>query len=191
MLFKQKHLDGIKEGKVSLAFRKWKSTPLKKGSLLKTSVGIVEITDIAIINQPHINEIDAQKAGFINLESLLKSIYSEDAGKIYKIHVRFLKEDKASKPKEKSSLSQGEIDMLKAKLLQMDKYARHGFWTKDILTSIKDNPKLSLTQLSEKTGKTKEWLNLNIRKLKNLGLTVSLDPGFDLSPTGKLLMEQL
>ena len=59
MLFKQKHLEGIKAGTVTLAFRKWKSTQLKRGSLLKTDVGIVEITDIAIINEPHINEIDA------------------------------------------------------------------------------------------------------------------------------------
>ena len=191
MLFKQKHLEGIKAGTVTLAFRKWKSTQLKRGSLLKTDVGIVEITDIAIINEPHINEIDAQKAGFINLESLMKSIYSAEIGKIYKIHVRFLKETQAKKIKEKISLSQSEIDSYKAKLLQMDKYARNGFWTKDILTSIKDNPKLSATQLSLKTGKTKEWLTQSIRKLKNIGLTVSLDPGYDLTPTGKLLMEHL
>ena len=102
-----------------------------------------------------------------------------------------LKETQTKKIKEKVSLSQSEIDSYKAKLLQMDKYARNGLWTKDILTSIKDNPKLSATQLSLKTGKTKEWLTQSIRKLKNIGLTVSLDPGYDLTPTGKLLMEHL
>jgi len=191
MLFKQKQLEGIRSGKVTLAFRKWKSTELKKGSLLKTSIGLVEITDLAIINEPHINAIDAEKSGFLNLESLLHSIHTNDTGRIYKIHVRYYGEDPRLKLSNKSTLGQGEINALKAKLLQLDKYSRNGFWTKDILTAIEKYPKNSAAELSVKTGKTKEWLKLNVRKLKNLGLTISHDPGYELSPTGKLLMPHL
>lgn len=191
MLFKQKQLEGIRSGKVNLAFRKWKSTVLKKGSLLKTAIGIVEITDIAVINEPHINEIDAQKAGFTDLESLLRSIHVNEIGRIYKIHVRYYGEDPRLKLRDKKSMGQGEINNLLSKLSQMDKYSRNGFWTKDILIAINDNPRMSAAQLSEITGRSKEWLKLNIRKLKNLGLTISHDPGYEISPTGKLLIPSL
>lgn len=43
MLFKLKQLQGIKEEKISLAFRKWSKARVKKGSLLKTAVGQIEV----------------------------------------------------------------------------------------------------------------------------------------------------
>ena len=191
MLFKQKHLEGIKAGTVSLAFRRWKRTDLKKGSLIKTSLITVEITDIATIREAHINDIDAKKAGFISLDSLLKSLHSEEDLKIYKMHVRHYKELAKPKPVEKSSLSNTDIKNLKARLTQFDNYSRNGAWTKDLLTTLHDNPSSTSTELSLKTGKTKEWLQLNIRKLKNLGLTVNNDPGYALTKIGNLLMEHL
>ena len=191
MLFKQRQLEGIRTGKVTLAFRKWKSTELKRGSQLKTSIGLVEITDIAIINEPHINEIDAEKAGFPSLEALMHSVHVNKEGRIYKIHVRYFGEDPRVRLRSKTKLGQGEISALKAKLLQLDKYSRNGFWTRDILLAIEENPKLRAADLATKTGKTKEWLKLNIRKLKNLGLTVSHDPGYELSDTGRLFIENI
>ncbi len=191
MLFKQKHLEGIKAGKVTLAFRRWKRTDLKKGSLIKTAVGTIEITDIATIKETHINDIDAKKAGFINLDSLLKSLHSEEEARIFKMHIRNYIELARPKATEKSSLSKGDINKLKAKLTQFDKYSRSGAWTNNILKTLHENPKATSTELSLKTGKTREWLQLNIRKLKNLGLTVNHDPGYELTKIGKMLMEHL
>ena len=54
MLFKQIHLTGIKSGEISLAFRKWKRPSVKKGSLLKTAVGQIEIVDIAKVKSENI-----------------------------------------------------------------------------------------------------------------------------------------
>ena len=161
MLFKQKHLDGIKAGTVTLAFRRWKRTDLKKGSLIKTTIGMVEITDIATNKEPHTNDIDAKKAGFINLDSLVKSLHSEEEAKIYKMHVRYYIELAKKKAPEKTSLSMGDINKLKAKLTQFDKYSRSGAWTTNILKTLHENPKATSTELTLKTGKTKEWLQLN------------------------------
>ena len=41
------------------------------------------------------------------------------------------------------------------------------------------------------TGFEKEWLKLNIRKLKNLGLTISHNVGYRLSPLGEHFIEEL
>lgn len=40
------------------------------------------------------------------------------------------------------------------------------------------------------TGFEKIWLKLNIRKLKNLGLTISHEIGYELSPLGKLYLKK-
>lgn len=38
------------------------------------------------------------------------------------------------------------------------------------------------------TKKEKEWLKLNVRKLKGLGLTISHEPGYSLSPRGEVYL---
>jgi Mn-dependent DtxR family transcriptional regulator len=39
--------------------------------------------------------------------------------------------------------------------------------------------------LAAKAGVEKEWLKINVRKLKNLGLTISHQSGYELSPRGQ------
>lgn len=56
MLFKQKHLHGIKAGDISLAFRKWKKPLVNKGMLLKTSVGQIEILLNLIVKKIQFND---------------------------------------------------------------------------------------------------------------------------------------
>jgi hypothetical protein len=70
MLFKVKKLQEIKDGKVSLAFRKWAKARVKKGSLLKTAVGLIEVVEISEIQLDSISEQDAQAAGYKKLEEL-------------------------------------------------------------------------------------------------------------------------
>ena len=40
-------------------------------------------------------------------------------------------------------------------------------------------------------GKEKQWFKLNVRKLKNLGLTESKSTGYTISPRGKAFLENL
>lgn len=39
-------------------------------------------------------------------------------------------------------------------------------------------------------GVDKEWFKLNVRKLKNLGLTESLETGYRISPRGRALLKR-
>ncbi|WP_294276703.1 hypothetical protein [uncultured Chryseobacterium sp.] len=41
------------------------------------------------------------------------------------------------------------------------------------------------------TGFEKEWLKLNIRKLKNMGLTISHTVGYEISPLGSEYLKKL
>ncbi len=57
--------------------------------------------------------------------------------------------------------------------------------------TLEKHPHLPAARLAEKTGLEKDWLKQNVRKLKNLGLTVSHHPGYTLSPRGRALLEKL
>lgn len=191
MLFKSEHLNQIKTGEISLAFRKWKRPSVKKGTLMNTSIGQVQILDITKIDISSITEKDALKSGFNDLNALIAVLNSRDGGQIYKVEVSYSNPDPRIELRNDSEITQTDFDKIKAKLNRLDKYSRSGNWTLHILGAIMENPKLSAGQLAEKTGKEKEWLKTNIRKLKNIGLTVSHNPGYTISPRGKIFMEKL
>ena len=188
MLFKQIHLEGIREGKVTLAYRRWKKVSAKTGSLIKTAVGLVEIQSINVIRAEEISESDARKAGFSSLDDLMKMLLQYPEGDFYKIKVRYHAADPRIELREQSKLNNEAYLELKTKLQRLDHYSSTGPWTMAILAAIKANPKLRAADLALKTGYEKDWLKLNIRKLKNLGLTISHHPGYELSPFGLLFL---
>ncbi len=58
-MFKAIHLDGIKSGKITLAFRKWQKASVKTGTLLHTAIGLVEIRKIEPVDERDITDNDA------------------------------------------------------------------------------------------------------------------------------------
>ncbi len=191
MLFKEVHLQGIKSGKITLAFRKWQKASVKYGSLIHTSVGLIEIGNIETVNETDITEQEAIQAGFTDKEQLLKSFTHNSTGTIFKIAVRYHSGDPRIKLREQTELSEQEFADLKKKLERLDNYSKQGHWTNKVLLTIKDNPNLHAIGIAELTGFEKEWLKLNIRKLKNLGLTISYNVGYELSPLGKECLNKL
>ena len=191
MLFKQIHLKGIKKGAVSLAFRKWKTPRVRKGSIIKTAVGQIEIQDISEIELENISPQDALNAGHENLSELTNLLNSRKEGNLYKIWIKYHSPDPRIELRNQTELAPEEIEKIKSKLGRFDKYSKEGNWTLQVLKAIKENPKLKALELAKKTGRQKDWLKLNIRKLKNLGLTISHQQGYTLSPRGKIVLEQL
>ncbi|WP_194775718.1 hypothetical protein [Pararhodonellum marinum] len=161
MLFKQVHLQGIRSGDISLAFRKWDKASVNQGTLLKTAIGLVEIFSIATIEEDLITEVDVLRAGFENKEQLLKSLRDDDKGNIYRIEVRYHSEDPRIELRDQK-LTDERYETLKEKLIRLDKYSKQGNWTQKILLTIKDNPHLHAIGITNLTGFQKEWLKINI-----------------------------
>ncbi|SEW51423.1 ASCH domain-containing protein [Chitinophaga arvensicola] len=188
MLFKQDHLEGIVAGKVSLAFRKWKQPAVKEGSLINTSVGVIEITEIIPWHVQQLSEEAAIAAGYKNLSALQQVLSKISAGTLYKIRVRYYAADPRIELREQTSLTAADRDALLEKLKRLDQYSQQGDWTREVLNAIQQYPHSKAILLAGKLGREKEWLKLNIRKLKNLGLTISHTEGYSLSPLGTLLL---
>ena len=191
MLFKDIHLKGIKAGKINLAFRRWQKASVRVGTLLHTSVGLIKIDDISEVDESHISETDAINSGFSNKKELLNSLRRNNSGTVFKIKISYYSEDPRIELREQTKLTNAHISTLKSKLERLDKFSKQGAWTEKVLLIIRDNPHLKAIEISKQTGFEKEWLKLNIRKLKNLGLTISHTEGYELSPLGKALVEKL
>ncbi len=73
----------------------------------------------------------------------------------------------------------------------MDSLHKQGPWTDEVLLCIKDNPKVRAAELALKLNMEKQWLKINIRKLKNMGLTISHEVGYSVSPRGQTYLNKL
>ncbi len=124
------------------------------------------------------------------MDELVKELQSR-TGTIYRIELEYVGADPRIKLRNTNKLSKDELAELAKNLVDLDAASKIGPWTKKILTAIQRHPKLSAGELAEKVGYEKDWLKLNIRKLKNLGLTISHHPGYEISPRGMAVLKRL
>jgi hypothetical protein len=73
----------------------------------------------------------------------------------------------------------------------MDSSSSHGPWTGAVLALIADRPGIVSTALAEAMGSERQDFKLHVRRLKELGLTLSLDVGYRLSPRGESYLNHL
>lgn len=190
MLFKQKHLEAIKSGKITLAFRRWKKLVVKPGSLIKTSVGVIRITTVEEINVSQISDTEAVSAGLRDASTLIGLLGKQDEGQVYRMGVLFDSEDPRIELRETVELEEVEFAQIQKELLNLDKNSKTGKWTGKVLEAIKANPRLKAADLAVLVKREKEWLKLNVRKLKGLGLTISHEPGYSISPRGEAYLDK-
>lgn len=192
MLIKNIVLDEIKTGKISLLFRRWKRPGVKAGGTQMTQRGVLAIDSVDIVTQRKITNADAAAAGFGSKRELLDQLTERDEPTdIYRIAVRFAGEDPRKELREQTQLSSAEIADIIARLRILDAGSKRGNWTQMYLQMIHDQPNIYAAILAEQIGldipRFKPW----VRKLKALGLTESLRPGYRLSPRGQVVLEAM
>ena len=192
MLIKNIVLDKIKAGKISLLFRRWKRPGVKAGGTQMTQRGVLAIDSVDIVTQRKITNADAAAAGFGSKRELLDQLTERDEPTdIYRIAVRFAGEDPRKELREQTQLSSAEIADIIARLRILDAGSKRGNWTQMYLQMIHDQPNIYAAILAEQIGldipRFKPW----VRKLKALGLTESLRPGYRLSPRGQVVLEAM
>jgi Mn-dependent DtxR family transcriptional regulator len=75
--------------------------------------------------------------------------------------------------------------------VRLDAASRHGSWTKSVLRLIRDRPGVRAADLARKLGRERLAFKRDVRKLKELGLTESLEVGYRLSPRGRAVLDRL
>lgn len=190
MLIKTEVLRNIQAGSVDLAFRRWKRRTVKSGTRLHTAVGLIEIHSIVECDPDGITEEDARRAGHASRDELI-GVLSKGIGTVYRIELGYAGADPRLELREHLPGDEAELREISARLERLDRSSRRGEWTRELLRLIDINPLVPAATLSEVSGLQKEWLKTNVRKLKNLGLTVSHHPGYELSPRGRVVLRYL
>jgi len=175
MLLKVAHLEAIRRGEVSLVFRRWKRPSVKTGGTLNTAVGQLAIDEVTEIDPVAITDADARSAGHASAEVLCADLAGE--GTVYRVSVRFLGADPRAALRQDTDLT-GVLDMLK----RLD--ARSP-WTARVLDLIAEYPERRAGDLAAMLEMETQAFKLDVRKLKALGLTESLEVGYRLSPRGQ------
>ncbi len=190
MLIKNKILDEIKAGNISVIFRRWKRAGVKAGGTQMTQRGVLGIDSVKVVTEKQITEKDARAAGFASKKELLADLYDRDED-IYRIGVHWVGEDPRKALRSNDKLSANEIDEIIEKLKKLDQNSQRGNWTEAYLQMIRDQPNTHAQILAESIGLTIPTFKPWVRKLKALGLTESLRPGYRLSPRGERVLEAL
>lgn len=175
MLFRPQDLDGIAAGTVTLAFRRWDKPRVKVGSTQKTRAGVVEFTSCEPVDA--ISEDDARAAGFASPDEVEARM--RKTGRVYRVGLRL------AGPDPRVALRETPPD--DAVFAALERYP----WARDYLTAIAERPAVRAPDLAESFGRETAPFKRDVRKLKELGLTISLDVGYRLSPRGESVLRAL
>lgn len=188
MLIPTRDLQLIAEGKISVAFRRWIRPTVKSGGTLRTPVGVLAIESVEPVAEAEITAADAAAAGFSEVRGLLAALGQRTEGSLFRIRLRLQGADPRTELRARAELSAPELEQLTAKLSRMDDRSKHGAWTFATLQAIRQRPGCRAADLAVLLGLEKDWLKVNIRVLKELGLTESLEVGYRLSPRGETFL---
>jgi hypothetical protein len=191
MLIPLRVLERIREGSADLAFRRWERPRVLQGSRLRTAVGVLEVGRVEVVERAALGEDEARRAGFASRGDLLAMLDRRGKGDIHRIELRYAGPDPRVELRTRADLSTAELDELERTLDRLDRSSRHGPWTRAMLELIAERPEVRAEELAASMGREKLPFKRDVRKLKELGLTESLSPGYRLSPRGRAVLAAL
>ena len=158
--FTQDAHGAVADGTLTVTYRAWKRPQVKVGGKYRVGATTVEVPAIEVIARADVPpEHNTRWLG--------------DADTVYRVEFH------PTTPVVRPTLTFDELD---AKLARLD---RNGPWTRATLDAIRSQPGVVSTILADGLGRERFALKTDIRKLKALGLTESLEVGYRLSPLGE------
>jgi hypothetical protein len=183
VLFRLDELRRIGEGEITLAFRRWRRPTVKAGGTLRTKAGVLAIDSVEPIREEDVTDEDARRAGAPDREALLARLRPE--GRLHRVEFRLAGPDPRIALRERREVSPAERAEIDARLARLDAASRHGPWTRTVLGLIAERPGTRAPELAASLERETAPFKADVRKLKELGLTESLEVGYRLSPRGR------
>ncbi|HEX5944982.1 MAG TPA: hypothetical protein VFY82_01840 [Acidimicrobiales bacterium] len=191
MLFPMRFHAGLADGSVALAFRRWRRPAAKAGGRQRTPVGELAIDAVEAVDVADVTEDDARRAGYADRAELLAELARHPDGTLYRIELHLAGPDPRIALREQADLSDEDWQTVAARLARLDRASRHGPWTATVLQLIADRPAVRAGDLAASLGREMAPFKIDVRKLKEMGLTESLDVGYRLSPRGRAVLDRL
>lgn len=184
MRFLQRFWAPIADGLVTVAVRRWDRPRVVAGRRYRSAGTILEIDSVEIIEEKDLTDDLAREAGYRSSLELVKELRPGDATFLIRFHVAPGPDPRAVLA-ETADLSEEELADLDRRLDRLDRASTHGSWTREVLALIDSHPGRRAPDLAAMQGRETLPFKVDVRKLKNLGLTYSLRIGYELSPRGE------
>ena len=183
-------LRGVADGSIDRAFRRWDRPRVKAGGRQRTALVVIGFTAVDVVAREDLTAMDATRAGFGSLERLLAVLDRRPERPIFRIGLELVGPDPRVALRE-ALPNANELSDIVLRLERLDQASRHGPWTREVLTAIAERAGTPAVELAAGFGREKMPFKLDVRKLKELGLTESLRPGYRLSPRGESVLAWL
>ena len=175
---------GIADGSVTLAFRRWNSPRMRPGSTQRTTAGVIRIDSVDEVDPDTLTEDDARASGVRSLPELHRLLTRRPGAHVYRMRVSLAGADPRVSLRDQADLTAEDRAAVDARLDRWDAARPEGPWTREVLRLIAERPGVRAPDLAASLGRETLPFKRDVRKLKELGLTISLPVGYDISPRG-------
>jgi hypothetical protein len=175
---------GIANGDITLVLRRWDAPRAKAGGTQRTVTGTVRID--AVTEYPgayRVTAAQARAAGYPSAAAAQRDLDRRPARHTYAIAVSYLAPDERPDLAADDVLSDADVAAITARLDRWD--AATEPWTLAYLRLILANEAVRAPDLAARVGSDVPRFKRRVRQLKGLGLTISLDVGYRVSPRGR------
>jgi hypothetical protein len=191
VLFAGADRDRVADGSLTVAFRAWAAPRVVAGRTYRTNAGRVVVEEVSVVDPANLTEDDAYAAGRPDLPTLLGELERHRRGPlVFRVAFHLAEDaDPRAALAQDAVLNAEAIAAIRARLDRSDAFSRSGPWTRATLRMIAHHPGVVSTSLAAELGRDRAPFKLDVRKLKALGLTESLDVGYRLSLRGRAFLD--
>ena len=184
MLLNRATAEGIANGSITLVLRRWDAPRAKPGGTQRTVVGTICIDDVTEYpGRYRVTAAQARAAGYPDAKTAQAELDRRPARHTYVIAVSYLAPDERPELAADDRLTDADVRAIAARLARWD--AASAPWTRQYLEMIGANEAVRAPDLAARVGLDVPRFKRRVRQLKGLGLTISLDVGYRLSPRGR------
>jgi len=188
MMFKSRFHAGIANGQITRTFRYWKRPQAKAGGIYRVGAGgYVRVTAVVVVDEAGLEAGDAKASGFGSVAAMREYLapYAGTGRRLYRVDFRYAGDVAGREPDRRAITSSDEMDAIDKALDLRDRNSKTGPWTRDTLALVARRPGMSSAAMAKTLRREQMALKQDMRKLKKLGLTISLETGYELSPRGR------
>ncbi|MFC8190105.1 hypothetical protein ACFUMH_00430 [Cellulomonas sp. NPDC057328] len=177
---------GVAAGTVTLAFRRWRRPDVRPGSEFRSGGGVVRVEAVDVVDPAAITDDEARAAGHRDADALRRRLPDDEPDlPVYRVRLAPAGPDPRIALREDADLTDADVAAIDARLDRLDRASTHGPWTMTTLDLVRRHPHVRAPDLAAEVGRERDPFKIDVRKLKNLGLTQSFEVGYALSPRGE------
>lgn len=185
MLFERRLREGIHRGDVTVAFRRWRRRQVVPGNRYRTGSDLIQVTALTEVELDAVTAADARRAGYACIPALIADLRGGADVPLYRVDFhRVDGPDPRDALASEDRLDAADLEEIAVRLARLDERAVAP-WTTDVLELIGRHEGVRAAELAAERESDLLDFKRHVRRLKAMGLTISLPVGYRLSPRGR------